>query len=68
MMSAHRNPRRRKNVANQLNATTYRSPFAAGISLNENPNRGKRRLSYATRVRLTDGGERIAIRQIPQSL
>jgi hypothetical protein len=39
-MPAHRNPRRR--VKRPQLSTLFRDPFAAGIPLSENPNRGKR--------------------------
>jgi hypothetical protein len=39
-MPEHRNPRRR--TKRQTLSTRFRDPFAAGIPLSENPNRGKR--------------------------
>lgn len=39
-MAEHRNPRRRSKRARL--STAFRDPFAAGIPLSENPNRGKR--------------------------
>jgi hypothetical protein len=50
-MSSH--PTRRKYRAGERRSTLARDPFAAGIFLAENPNRGKRgaaHISYATRT------------------
>lgn len=45
-MPVHRNPRRRAKHP-QL-STKFRDPFAAGIPLSENPNRGKRHAARLT--------------------